>query len=64
MPPSTWNSDLVLGKQPDADLGGPAPVDAVPTQLLSPCTASTCTLEFEDLSSTEYLCLGSLVFIL
>lgn len=26
-----WNLGLAAGKQPDADLGGPAPVDAVPT---------------------------------
>lgn len=64
MPPNTWNFGLVFGKQPDADLGGPAPVDAVPTEILSPCTVSTCTLKLEDLSSTDYLCLGFLDFIL
>lgn len=31
VPLNTWNFSLVFGKQPDADLGGPAPVDAVPT---------------------------------
>jgi len=38
VPPNTWNFGLVFGKQPHADLGGPAPVDTVPTQILSPCT--------------------------
>lgn len=35
VPPNNWN----FQKQPDADLSGPAPVDAVPTQYghLAPC---------------------------
>lgn len=32
LPMKTWNFGLVFGKQPDAGLGGRAPVNAVPAQ--------------------------------
>lgn len=47
VPLNSWNFSLVFGVQPDAGLGGHAPVDTVPTQYhrLVQCPLACCTLK-------------------
>lgn len=61
MPLNTWNLSLVFGKQPDAGLGGPAPVDAVPTQSHHLAQRLLACAEVCTLTAADYLWLGFLV---